>query len=847
VTLDSDSVVINFDFGNSDVYPNWSVNVHQNNLYYANTLNNNYAVSRISGSWWMADGSDLNKSLFNLVTFKVVNPESNESASVSAFIHQASETGTIDLSWAPPYMDVHQNSFLQIPFDYNSYSAGNDLTFDVELSDKNVFNNVWVIKGRDITVNFNPKPGYSSKNKMLQQNNDKNFVSIQFVAGGGAATVTKDGQLQIYGCEDSQGVLNCNGVLKDTIAIKGDPITEIFYKSFGGSNTQAYANTFAKGGDKRQGQTFIYTAFRHLTTNPVLVNNVEYLANDIAFSETVNGDLYVAFSFLHKDVDPSESQSFVEVYKIDPAAKDVKMTLVKKLTYAEVQAEDERDFCPTQIQFCPVHASMLHIMSDCKIKDYMYSRNTIYTYRIIPSKDFSNTSQVSFDLHKTKEMTGSPRFCPFANNFLVYSLEDNAVLAIDKMQTLSMYTIPLAALGLENLEQFDCMSSIGMYALGGRSSQTNGTEDAASFNYGLFNGDHEYNNDKFVNSLFQYLHPADHVDGRSYGVTDNVMTVSYSADYSKYSVRQTSVKPPVIFAETSDLKTQTTVEETYKLTLTASNYYGKESATTELVAKKQDMRFRWEGLKKWNKATERVYVERFTRLLGPIKSVDIAGPQKSQVVFAGRSKSDGSMNPSGEQIVFDEYIGTLDRGIALTWPENSEDTKFSLITNGKITEQYDLPLVSTADFVDVKSTGTNRLVLVNMAESSGEKVHAFIVDDNVTHVTISPKSTGTRADKLRVIHFPNFDQGPDKYLGYGLDSTTGVLTVWDITLVNGTDITFTVIDVITKVQDFDTVANTKNVYVFFVKYEESEAYQVVYTPADEGFDVSPISTTPFDK
>jgi hypothetical protein len=134
-TADSDSIVISWELNVANNHPGWSANVHDNNVYYGVVTKTSIYVARLSGAWWMASGSDFGAQLTNEVSFTCEDPGSN-SVTIIATIHQASGSKKIDLGgWKPPYLDIHQDSLLQLPFDYRSIKAGNDLTFSVEIKD----------------------------------------------------------------------------------------------------------------------------------------------------------------------------------------------------------------------------------------------------------------------------------------------------------------------------------------------------------------------------------------------------------------------------------------------------------------------------------------------------------------------------------------------------------------------------------------------------------------------------------------------------------------------------------------------------------------------------------------
>lgn len=246
----------------------------------------------------------------------------------------------------------------------------------------------------------------------------------------------------------------------------------------------------------------------------------DYLANDVSFSEDVKGVVYIALSYL-AGADPTVPESFVDLYRVTPDKPDTFEKIIR-VGYVEALAEDVNDFCPTQVQFDPSDVTVVHIMSDCQIKGYQYARKKLYSYRAKSSPDFANKSVISFDFDPTKEFTGSAKFCPFENNFVIYSTEANIVIAIDKRPSLSLYNIPLADYGMSNFESFDCMSTLGMYAIAGKSSANDDL-----YNYGIFYGNKEYNDDKFVSVVLKDISAGQYLDARSFQSNHSVLTVSY--------------------------------------------------------------------------------------------------------------------------------------------------------------------------------------------------------------------------------------------------------------------------------------------------------------------------------
>lgn len=295
-------------------------------------------------------------------------------------------------------------------------------------------------------------------------------------------------------------------------------------------------------------------------------------------------------------------------------------------------------------------------------------------------------------------------------------------------------------------------------------------------------------------------------------------------------VFETLVNPPMIFTTTGDFATQSRRLEKGSITITAKSGLFKKDLAADIWTVKQDFTIYPVNRDVWTPAFGTVFVEDYCQLTGPITDITLS-PKGADIVFVDRKKSEGSMAITDKKIVFSEYRGSIDHGFGLTQKPSSDQTTFSLVDNGVITVQFDLPKVRAADSTQFLQQSDSRLVVACMATSNGEAVQAFAIDDSGKITAISSKNTGTRADKIRVSKFIN------KYIAFGLDSQTGILTAWEIKNVNN-NLVFSVIDQTHDVKDFDP-ANSKNaLYNYFIKEQDVAAYQVSYTPAGSGFDVS---------
>jgi len=71
----------------------------------------------------------------NVVSFTASEPGVN-SVTVSCTFYQAVASQGFEFDWNPPYLDVHQNSLVQIPYDNQSVKRGNNLDYAVSFSNK---------------------------------------------------------------------------------------------------------------------------------------------------------------------------------------------------------------------------------------------------------------------------------------------------------------------------------------------------------------------------------------------------------------------------------------------------------------------------------------------------------------------------------------------------------------------------------------------------------------------------------------------------------------------------------------------------------------------------------------
>lgn len=388
---------------------------------------------------------------------------------------------------------------------------------------------------------------------------------------------------------------------------------------------------------------------------------------------------------------------------------------------------------------------------------------------------------------------------------------------VSKTPSLSHYTIPLSDFGYSSTVDFHCMSNIGMYGVRGQQNTKNGS----AFIYGLFWGNVGYNNGKFVNQIWDNLDPTKFADTISYGLDWQVLTVDFTVDdkgaHTAGAVFQTLVEPPMIFTTTGDLADQQRRFEKGTMTITATAPLFKKDLVADIWTIKQDFTIRPVNNGGWTPRLGTIFVEDYCRLTGPISDITITPNKGSDITFVDRKRFEGTLAITDNKIVFSEYRGSIDHGFGLTPKPDSDQTTFSLVDNGVITKQFDLPRVRAADSTAFLQQADSRLVVACMATSNGEAVQAFSVDDSGQSIMLSSRNTGTRADKIRVNKFMG------KYIAFGLDASTGVLTTWEIKNVDN-DLVFYLIDETLNVKDFDPASSNTNLYNYFVRDHDSNVY-----------------------
>ena len=835
-TKDSDATLITFYNGNATNHPGWSVNIHSSNLYYVKVDAAEYSVARISGPWWFVTGDKLNTNMDNVVSFTASEPGVN-SVTVSCTFYQAVASQGFEFDWNPPYLDVHQNSLVQIPYDNQSVKRGNNLDYAVSFSNKQ-FYKTDIFHSQEINVTFNQSSGEKMHKTIKGESNDNAYASIQFVEGGGAATVDNGGKMFLYTCDMSRGTSTCTAINTKAIDIQGKTNEILQDSAFGSASFQAYSNTFIGGGSKQQGQTYVYYNLRG--SKDIVTKNVEYLANDVAFTTNKDGDLYIAFSYLSVDSEQKFTLgSQVEVYMVshtDPTT----WTLTKTLDWAALQVVRFRDFCPVHLKFDRKWVTDLHILSNCAFTQIYKAGAKIFTIDVENNSVSSIKPTVDIDLAPGKEISGRIGFCPFADNFLVYALDLNIVIMTSKRPSLNHYTIPLTDFGYTSTVDFHCMSNIGMYGVRG----TQPTENGTAIIYGLFWGNVGYNNGKFVNQIWSNLDPAKFSDTMSYGIDWQVLTVDYAVDskgaHTAGSILQTLVEPPMIFTTTGDFGDQQRRFEKGTITITATAPLFKKDLVADIWTIKQDFTIRPVNNGGWTQRYGTIFVEDYCRLTGPITDITITPNKGSDITFVDRKRSEGTLAITDNKIVFSEYRGSIDHGFGLTPKPESDQTTFSLVDNGVITKQFDLPRVRAADATAFLQQADSRLVVASMATSNGEAVQAFSVDDSGQSILLSSRNTGTRADKIRVNKFMG------KYIAFGLDASTGILSTWEIKNQNN-DLVFSLIDQTTNVKDFDPASSNTSLYNYFIRDHDSNVYEVQYSPVQGGIDVSDALAIPLDR
>jgi hypothetical protein len=271
----------------------------------------------------------------------------------------------------------------------------------------------------------------------------------------------------------------------------------------------------------------------------------------------------LSFVYLTGTTDQFNS-SFVDTYKIDvknPAA----WTKISTVDWTSVQAENSSTFCPNQIKFDAKMTTTLHILSSCSLSKTYNNGVKIFTLDV-ENKSGAIRPTVDVDITPGQEFTGLVGFCPFDDNFVVYSLTANTVIMVSKNPSLSHYTVDLDANGLTNSVDFHCMSNSGMYGV----KSTTGAGTAMTYTYGLFWGNSGFNNGKFINQIWANLSPTVFASTHSFGLERHIITVDVDST-GEASTYMTLIEPPFIFLETGDLADQNVTTKLQTLNITVSD------------------------------------------------------------------------------------------------------------------------------------------------------------------------------------------------------------------------------------------------------------------------------------
>jgi hypothetical protein len=505
---DSWTTIVSTEHNHVASHPGWSGNVHNGFLYYYRMESSHFAVIRLSGIWWYANGNEFNSQIDNIVTITCLEDQKS-SASSFANIHQITKDAfRVEVhSWHPPYLEVYGGTNFRVPFGYNDVKAANNVEYKATFDNK-LYHNTQVLHSNRVSVNI--KPGLPTDTRTW----DKILFNYD------AAATLIGSKLRMYKCEETLREIDCL-MTGEEIDLHDKATGEDFvlHKDiFSGYKTIAAAATHGRGGLRQNGETRVYITTPNGGT---MTKKLDYYAESIAFSMDNSNNLYVAFAIYTENI----TESYVEVWRRELLKPD-SWDKINTITHNSLDATDDYDFCPGQIHFDPSNPKLLHILSHCGVKGNKITRDKIYSQIVGDSGTihghgivvpFEITSGSEFDDHAI------PSFCPFEDNFVIYSFRSNTILSIDKKPTISSYTIPLSNWQLSNFDNFDCMSRIGMFAL----STAQVHQGDVKFHYGLFYGNQEYNADKYVNTLLTDLDYEDWKMARSFPLKDMVMTVGF--------------------------------------------------------------------------------------------------------------------------------------------------------------------------------------------------------------------------------------------------------------------------------------------------------------------------------
>lgn len=823
------------DEGTVDSYPHWSVNVHSGFMYLYQLPSSHFAVVRITGFWWTAQGQDFNNQIDNQINL-TCQEANKSSASAFATIHQIGRDNfrVAIQNWDPPYLEAYGGSTFRVPFGFNDFKAGNAIEFSVSF-DNPIFTNPQVYHSFASNINFIPGPTADNKtwNKIL--------VNYD-------AAVTLDGtKLRFYTCDEQMGNVNCQmtGNVFDLYDTSTQGTYTLYKDMFSGYKMIATAGRNHEGGVRKQGDTRIYLVS---SADGSITRTVDYYAESIAFSMDTENNFYVALS--NYSIDDTKSynpdESFVEVYKRtanQPGSWD-KIAFIDRYS---LDAVDDLDFCPGQLHFDPVDGKKLHILSHCGLKGDKVTRDKIYTQIIDASGTIHGHGQVlPFNIDSSYSRGVIPNFCPFDNHFVIYSYESQTVQIIEKYPTISVFNIPLSNWQLNSFDTFDCMPRIGMFAL----SSSGQAGSTGKINYGLFYGNQEYNADKYVNTFLNDLDFKDWEMIRSFPMKHTVLTVGYNktnqgqhVDYNVHlNSRSTLIEPPMIFASIGHMDNTFQEFNTYNIKISASAGINKDTSSHTITAVKENTEISFKPSRKWENATGWLNLESYTSILGPVKNISIAPTKSGQpkLQYRDRKWFRGYMDEHEEPTRFDVYRGDNENGVGLTL--NKDTTVFSILTDHKIIKQFTIDGATAFDFAMQPQVSEQRLIVFNHQDEHEDVVRAFIIDNSGATIAISESSTGKRADKIRIKSFLG------KFILATLDHESMRLRVYSVNS-QSQFITFTQVTSFRDVRDFDIVmgSSTQTLYLYYTKFESDQMqYAHIKMNSQQQWVVDVESSFPFD-
>lgn len=241
-------------------------------------------------------------------------------------------------------------------------------------------------------------------------------------------TLDYNGNLKIFKCEPQTSTnLSCLQVEKAVANIK-DEIFEILDQV---SYSNILRSIFAFRSKEADGKstTAFYSAESDGIKKLLEISGEGYQNQDAATSSDDQSNFYAAAISL-------KSQSVTVTIK----TKDEK-SQTESIDFQTVRAKSAQDFCPSFVEFDPLHSTKLHILSNCKSGRY-YGSNHIYTIDVSNTEFFQKKMQkkvvevesTPVDVDLESDVQTEIKFCPFADYFVLLIPQTMSLITVKKTQ-----------------------------------------------------------------------------------------------------------------------------------------------------------------------------------------------------------------------------------------------------------------------------------------------------------------------------------------------------------------------------------------------------------------------------